>query len=457
MTTATTIAAGTCETQQIAESVFGQNGIQSVACNPPETSANVVALGPQYPTANGIDQRVGTVVVALERLRERWSARVGGPSESETARPPVRPFRRPTRPSASDGAWSTPPERLLGHAVWTVCDRQPHAPRRVEREHRTERADLLRQSRQRERRRLVEPHERLRERRLLCDGISRESDDAGGAERRARVEQRERIVDEPVASVHLRWPLRDVALERRRHQHAVSRAVRLTSIPANAILDSLALTVKWKSTVNSTKYTLGAQAVTGAAYTAMGLELTKPSSLVTETTDTLTVPAATLLAFTAADFTDSSFKIKLRFTRANGSVTASTASIDFVRVAVTYHLASTTSSIAFGSFAVNSVPSGGSIQMTAQVKWKADVVNPNVTLGMQVYKEWGTAYQATIGSEVTRIPIAANTDYVDSTAVLTPAPGDLINSLFKVKIRVTRTAVSRTPTSPPRSTTFAFR
>ena len=41
MTTATTLAAGTCETQPIAENLFNQNGIQSLMCNPPQTNVSL--------------------------------------------------------------------------------------------------------------------------------------------------------------------------------------------------------------------------------------------------------------------------------------------------------------------------------------------------------------------------------------------------------------------------------
>lgn len=444
MTTATTIAAGTCETQQIAESVYGQNGIQSIACNPPESGVNIVVSGPKYPTSN-----------ATISGSAAWSTPANGYASDAvfaTAVPP-NPNAATTGPSfptadttfGSDGAWSTRTNAysdIPAGQYATASPTQPvvsggtigpNAPASY-----------------------VTPA-------ITGDGAwsnptnGYTSDGSYATAAPANPTTPTVLTTGPASNNgSASWTNSSQAytadglyatslLNAAGTNSLYLGQFGLNSIPSNAVLDSLALTVKWKSTVNSTKYTLGAQAVTGAAYNAIGLELVKPSPLTTETTDSLTVPAATLLAFSAADFTDANFQVKLRFTRANGSVTAATASVDYVRVVLTYHLTNTTSSIAFGSFAVNSVPSGASIQLTAQVKWKTDAVNANVTLGMQVYKEWGSAYQAAIGAEVTRVPLAANTDYVDSTAVLTPSPGDLINTLFKVKIRVTRTGGAINP------------
>jgi hypothetical protein len=83
--------------------------------------------------------------------------------------------------------------------------------------------------------------------------------------------------------------------------------------------------------------------------------------------------------------------------------------------------------------------------MTTQVKCKTSAVNANVTLGMQAFKNWGTANQTAIGSEVTRSPAAANTDYVDTSATLTPAPADLSDTSFAIRLRAMRSDGSSNP------------
>ena len=128
----------------------------------------------------------------------------------------------------------------------------------------------------------------------------------------------------------------------------------------------------------------------------------------------------------------------LHFSRASGNVTSSTAKVDAVQVSVKYHLSSTQASVVYQFFGLGSIPAAATVQLTAEVKWKTSAVNSNLTLGMQPYKKWGSASQAAIGSEVTRTPVAANTDYVDSTATLTPSPADLTDTSFAIRLRATR-------------------
>jgi hypothetical protein len=437
MTTATTIAPGTCETQQIPEAVFQQNGIQSVMCNPPAGGVNVVVSGPKYPASNG---SVSGMV--------SWSSPANGYASdgvNATAAPP-NPNGATTGPSfpaaaatfGSDGAWSNTANAYSDTPAGQYATASPAFPAMSSG--------------------TVGPN-------APTSNVnpSSSSDGAWSNPTNGYASDSSYATAAPsnpgTSIVVTGAPSSDDGSTSwtNLNQGYTSDGLYTTSllndagtntasfggfgfdsIPANAVLDSLTLTVKWKSTVNSSKYTLGVEAVTGASNTTIGSELVKPSPLTTETTDTLTVPAATLSAFTASDFTDANLRVKLRFTRSNGSVTDATASVDYVSVSLSYHLTSTTSSIAFGNFGLDSVPSGASVKMTVEVKWKTSTVNAYVTLGMQAYKEWGTANQAPIGAEVTRTPALANTDYVDSSAVLTPSAADLADGLFKVKIRVTR-------------------
>jgi hypothetical protein len=54
--------------------------------------------------------------------------------------------------------------------------------------------------------------------------------------------------------------------------------------------------------------------------TAIGSALVKSGTYTTETTNTLTVSAATLAAFGVDDFDNANLKVRLRFQRSNGSV-----------------------------------------------------------------------------------------------------------------------------------------
>jgi hypothetical protein len=197
------------------------------------------------------------------------------------------------------------------------------------------------------------------------------------------------------------------------------------------------LRVKWKTDVNSTRYTLSAQALTGAANTAIGTALLKSGTYTTETTDALTIPAASLTSFSASAFSNANFKVRLRFTRTNGSVANSTASVDFVQVSLNYHVPSTTASVVYQGFGLGAIPSNATVQLTAQVQWKASAVNANFSLGMQAFTNFGAATQAALGAELTRT--AADTiDHVDTTATLTPTPAQLADSSFAIRIRAVR-------------------
>jgi hypothetical protein len=216
------------------------------------------------------------------------------------------------------------------------------------------------------------------------------------------------------------------------------------SLPPNAVIDEVDLSVRWHASVNSNKYSLSAQAMTGSGNTVVGSALTKSSTYTTDTTDSLAITSG-LSGFTASDFSSTNFKVRLRFSRSNGSVTASTASVDWVSVSLKYHLSQTQASVVYQYFGLGSIPSSASVQLTAEVKWKSSAVNNNLVLGMQLYKNWGSTSQATLGSEVTRTPALANTDYVDTTAALTPSPADLIDTSFAVRLRATRLSGASNP------------
>ncbi|HEY3233705.1 MAG TPA: hypothetical protein VGJ84_03255, partial [Polyangiaceae bacterium] len=446
MTTATTLQPGTCETQQVPESLFGQNGIQSIMCNPPQTEIQVVSVGPNYAATNA----------PLPNLPSWTNPANGYASDGQyaTAAPPNPngAVTGPKFPSAnqtfgSDGSWTTQSNAYSDAPAGAYATASPAMPASS-----TSTGNIG----------PVNPTTTV-DPAVAGDGAWSSVWNAlapdGSYTSAAPANPSTPTVVTKVPSSMLSnsgWinPTNVYASDSQYATATLSAAgtVSVTygtfgfnSIPANAILDSLTLTAKWKGTVNSSKYHLTAQAVTGGTDTPIGLALTKSDPYTGETTDSLTVPATTLSQFVASDFTDANFHVLLSFVRDNGSVSAATASVDAITVSLTYHLPSTVSSFAVGGFGITGIPSGAPVQMTIEVKWKTDVVNSNVVLGLQAYKNWGTASQATIGSELTRTPTSANTVYTDTTPVLAPTPNDLSDSSFKVRVRVLRNPGSTNP------------
>jgi hypothetical protein len=444
MTTATVLEPGTCETQQLAEALFGQNGIQSVMCNPPETEIQVMAVGPNAPTSdaavagssawsNPSNGRTSDGLYASATPLNpngastgpnfpsadttfgsdgSWTSGANAYSDSPagqyaTASPvlpasasgsvgPVYGTTYVNPGISSDGSWSTPSAALTANGVYSsVSLANPNTP-------------------------------------TVLTALPSWDNGAPSWSNLARGY----VADGSCATA---------TLNAAGSSTGYFGNFGFDSLPANAIVDGLSLSVKWKSTVNSTKYTLGAQVVTGAAYTPVGLELLKSAWYTIESTDSLNIPAAALAGLSSSDYDNTRFKVRLRFTRSNGSVAAATASVDYIRVTLTYHLPSTTATMAVGNFGISGVPSGSTVQMAVQVKWKANAVNPNLVLGLQAYKEWGTPFQAALGSELTRTPALANTDYVDTTPTISALPADLADSRFKVLIRATRSAGTVNP------------
>lgn len=440
MTTATVLSPGTCETQTIADSLFGQSGIQSLMCNPPETSTASASVGPNYPTTNASVSGYDT-----------WTNPSNGYASDTvytTVTPPDPNGATTAKYPTSDTTYSTDGSWSSRSNAYSASDSDASATA----------APLLPSSNS--------GTVNATPTTTTNPGVSGDNSFTNPGNALAS--------DGSYATVSLSNPSTQTVLTSFPTANNGSTAwqnvtnayasdgVYTTStltaagtnsvmysgfgfnnLPTNAVLDSLVLTVKWKATVNSNKYLLALQAMTGTSYTTIGTELKTGSTLTTETTDTITVSAATLASFALTDFNDTNFKVRLRFTRYTGSVANATASVDYVKASLTYHLSSSVASMAVGNFGITTVPAGSTISATAEVKWKTSAVNANAVFSMQPYKEWGTTSQATMGSGVTRTPAAANTDYVD-TATFSPSAADLSDSRFKVLLKVTRSAGSTT-------------
>ena len=415
MTTAGAIEAGECETQQVPEATWGQNGIQSVGCNPPQSVVLTVSVGPSYPS--GASSTSGTLA---------WTSPTSaGASDSvEASATPANPTAASTGalyPSANgtfstDSVWLNPQSAYSSTPSGTYASAAPAAP-------------------------------------SVASGSlgpaypALYTTPASSGETSFTNPQRANAADSSYTTTTPANPSTTVAGTASANDASASwsnlnlayitgtpalyaTATRTSAgtsdgtlsgytfnLPSNAILDSLQLTAKWKTNLHNTKYTLSAQALTGAASTAIGSSLLKSGTYTTETTDTLTIAAAALSAFYPSDFSDANFKVRLRFARANGGVADSTASVDYVQATLTYHVPNNTASVVYRSFGLGSVPDDAAVQLTASVKWKTGAVNTNFNLGLQVYADYGAATQSAVGSELTRAALDT-LDHVDATPAL---------------------------------------
>lgn len=433
MTTQNALGPGECETQQIPESIFGQNGIQSVGCNPPETTTttgtltaypasnvktsgtlvwtnpdrgyapdgsdatatpanpNGASVGPAYPTSDATFSgdpawNNTTNAYATTPAGAYASISPAAPMGGSGTLGPNYPGGFSNPAVSGDSAWSNPDRIYSADSSYLTA--APANPTTV----------------------------------TTVSGSPTANDGGAGWSNPSKAY----VSDTTYATAKL--------------TAAGTYELALSgfgfSLPTNAVIDQVDLKLKWKLDVNSNKYTLVAQALTGAGNTLIAT-VPKSNSNTAESTDSVSVTTG-LASRTAADFSDANFKVRVHFERSNGNVTSATASIDWVQVSVKYHLSKTQASVAYQYFGLGSIPSNATVQMTADVQWKTSAVNSNLTLGMQLYKNWGVATQAAIGSEVTRTPAAANTDYVDSTATLTPSPADLVDTSFAIRLRATR-------------------
>ena len=443
MTTAGTIEPGACETQQLPEASFGQNGIQSIACNPLESSVVSVSVGPT--AAGNVATTSGTF---------GWNNPASGqiPDSVYASAAPANPTGASTsalNPTSngtfgSDGSWTNPSNGYSNSPASLYATAAPSAPAASSG--------------------AIGPN--------YPGGFTNPAvsgDSAWASPDQIYAADSSYVTASPVnpttpVTVSANSSANDGSpswsglfytyITNNLYGSATLNSAGTSdayvsgfgfNLPANAIIDSLQLSVKWYVTVNSTRYTLTAQPTTGASNIPVGSPLSKSSPLTTDTTDSVTTNSAGLAAFTANDLTNANFRVRLRFDRANGNVANASGKVDSVNIVVAYHLPSTTASVMYRSFGLGSVPANAAVQLTAEVKWKSSAVNAYATLGMQVYSNVNAANQAAMGAEVVRSPAAANTAYVDSTATLTPAAADLSDTSFGIRLRVTRLAGAVNP------------
>jgi len=127
MTTTKALVGGDCETQQVAESFWGQNGIQSLTCNPLDLNAVTASAGPRYPAANS--PRTGMLSwIAPENAAGadavNASASPGNPS-GVTSGPN---FPSASRDFSTDLGWSNASRAYAGTPAGAFATVAPAAP-----------------------------------------------------------------------------------------------------------------------------------------------------------------------------------------------------------------------------------------------------------------------------------------------------------------------------------------
>ena len=146
--------------------------------------------------------------------------------------------------------------------------------------------------------------------------------------------------------------------------------------------------------------------------------------------------------------TDTSFAIRLRATRAAGITNPDfTASIDYVRVNVSWSLngSTTTHSIYLTGFHLDQlIPSGASIvSVTSSASWMLSTAGTAGTLGLQAYKDGGAT---ALGTEVTDATSPTSLTTASQTVAGGVTVSDLSDANFGVRVRVSR-AMACTPSS----------
>jgi hypothetical protein len=435
MTTAHELEPGNCETQQVAEAIWGQNGIQSVACNPPETTELTATVGPQY--ADDASHSSGSI----EWTSPGAANDADGASASATPPNPAGATTGPLAPSSNasfgmDLPWNDAAQAYLVSPAGGYASASPVAPSASSGSLGASYPGAFAMPVVAGDTSFTNP-----ERASAADSLVASATPANPGTTRSAPPS----ANNGSASwnnLNLTYLSGTPALyATATRSSAGSSDAELSgfgfSVPSGAVLDSLQLSVKWKTDLHHSKYALNAQVLTGTASTAIGSALAKSGTYTTETTDTLTVSAATLAAFGVDAFNNANLKVRLRFQRSNGSVATSTASVDSVRLTLVYHVPNTAASVAFRNFGLGSVPDAASAQLTASVKWKTSAVNALFRLGLQVYSNYDSASPTAIGSELIRV--AGDTiDHVDSTAPLTLSGAMLDDDSFAIRIRALR-------------------
>lgn len=211
-----------------------------------------------------------------------------------------------------------------------------------------------------------------------------------------------------------------------------------SDVPSNASITSVTMVVSWNGSQK-----IGA--ASAQAYKADGTAMTNSVSRTGNCTGSnfSEVLSSTQVyatgALTVSDLTGPKL-IKLSATHCNNS-SSDPINVDYVTVLITYKVpnAATSASLTLGTFGV-SIPAGGVISaVNTEVKWKASAANDYVTLGVQPY----TGASA-LGAELTTTASAITTEATQtqtlSAAVLgTLTASSVADGTFTVKLRATRT------------------
>ena len=454
MTTAKTLQPGTCETQEVAESVFGASGIQSLMCNPPgsgsggyiaetaggsrfpTSSATTTWLNPErgyaadgaYATANSTELTTGDQYPASYAAVSGWNnpERAGAFDASPTtATPPSSGGTFSRYPGASSTtSWSNATRSYVAAETdpnQRYATTVPALPALGAATTTTARYPTTNTGN-------------------ACNNGSacawQNANNAYAAESppaptasfvTAAMSQSTTQVD--VASIYL-------------------GSFNFSDVPATAVITGFTLTVHWKG---SNKVGGTVQAYKAGGTIAIGTAISRLPTGASTTFDETVQRSSTFSAgqVTVADLTDPKF-IKLTGTHSSDS-SVDSLFVDYVSVAVTYQVPGTpqTNSLSVGNFGF-SVPTGATITgLSTQVKWKVSAANTNVTLGVQPYvgaAALGTETTTTATSALTSDSVASQT--LSAAQLASVAAASLADGTFTVRVRATRANSGDTTTNP---------
>jgi hypothetical protein len=221
-----------------------------------------------------------------------------------------------------------------------------------------------------------------------------------------------------------------------------------SDLSSSAVITSLTVTVHWAGNEKTGIVTVQAYKADGTATTTAITRVgAGNANTFNEVRTTTTAYVAGTL--TLADITGSKF-IKLTATHTNNS-SSDTLSVDYISVAVGYQVpgSDNSSTLTVGGFGL-SIPATGTITaVNTEVKWKVSAANPYVTLGLQPYSgttALGTELTTTATSALTADTI--QTQSLSSSTVSSLTAASLADGTFTVKVRETRSGGGTTLTNP---------
>ena len=210
------------------------------------------------------------------------------------------------------------------------------------------------------------------------------------------------------------------------------------AVPSNAVITQISATVTWKQSTASTRYTGGLALYAGNGATMVGTECTSTALGTSATTLTCSATTSQLQAagFSLSDLTSAQL-VRIHANHANsGGSNSYTVSVDSVTVQVQYQVP-TTSSIMYRGFGLNvsnSIPSTATINsLTVTANLKSGSSNAFASLSFQPYKNSQSTAIGVAATTVTN-PSTTFTTSTNSPSVIGLTPADLTDANFGVLV-----------------------